>query len=220
MVNIKIDNMLKSKCNNVSIGSIEALVRVENGSEELWEEINLKCNEIKNLYKQGDIVNIKNIADSRQAYKNLGKDPSRYRLSSESLVKRIVKGNDLYKVNNIVDINNLVSLSSCYSVGVYDVDQISDCITFTFGESGERYKGIGKSEINLENLPVFKDNEGKFGSTTSDSTRAMITKDTKHIVMNIISFNGDKDLDLYIDYAANLLKKYAYADILNTNVFR
>ncbi|MDO7203563.1 hypothetical protein Q5M85_04380 [Paraclostridium bifermentans] len=63
---------------------------------------------IRNIYKQGDIVSIKNIADSRQAYKKLGKDPSRYRLSSEALLKRIVKGNDLYKVNNIVDINNLV----------------------------------------------------------------------------------------------------------------
>ena len=52
-------------------------------------------------------IKVKNILSSRNAYKKLGKDPSRYRLSSESLVKRVVKGNDLYIVNNIVDINNL-----------------------------------------------------------------------------------------------------------------
>lgn len=220
MVSIKIDDILKNKCELVSIGSIEAIIEVGDGNEELWEKINLKCNEIRNIYKQGDIVSIKNIADSRQAYKKLGKDPSRYRLSSEALLKRIVKGNDLYKVNNIVDINNLVSLYSCYSVGSYDVNNIDECINFTFGAPGEKYNGIGKGDVNLENLPVFEDSRGKFGSTTSDSTRAMITKDTKHIIMNIISFNGDEDLDMYINYASSLLKNYANADILSTNVFK
>lgn len=141
-------------------------------------------------------------------------------MSSEALLKRIVKGNDLYKVNNIVDINNLVSLYSCYSVGSYDVNNIDECINFTFGAPGEKYNGIGKGDVNLENLPVFEDSRGKFGSTTSDSTRAMITKDTKHIIMNIISFNGDEDLDMYINYASSLLKNYANADILSTNVFK
>ena len=220
MVSIKIDDILKYKCESVSIGSIEAIIEVGDGNEELWKEINLKCNEIRNIYKQGDIVSIKNIADSRQAYKKLGKDPSRYRLSSEALLKRIVKGNDLYKVNNIVDINNLVSLYSCCSVGSYDVNNIDECINFTFGAPGEKYNGIGKGDVNLENLPVFEDSRGKFGSTTSDSTRAMITKDTKHIIMNIISFNGDEDLDMYINYASSLLKNYANADILSTNVFK
>lgn len=220
MISIKIDDILKDKCEEVSIGSIEAIVEIGDGNEELWEEINLKCNEIRNSFNQGDIVSIKNISDSRQAYKKLGKDPSRYRLSSEALLKRIVKGNDLYKVNNIVDINNLVSLYSCYSVGSYDVSNIDECVTFTFGGPGEKYSGIGKGDVNLENLPVFEDSRGKFGSTTSDSTRAMITKDTKHIIMNIISFNGDEDLDMYINYAASLLKNYANADIVSTTIFK
>lgn len=220
MTSIKIDDILKNKCGEVAIGSIEAIVKVEDGSKELWEEINLKCNEIRNLYKAEEIGGIKNISDSRQSYKKLGKDPSRYRLSSEALLRRIVKGSDLYKVNNIVDINNLVSLYSCYSVGTYDVSNIGKCITFTFGGQGEKYRGIGKGDVNLENLPVFEDSRGKFGSTTSDSIRAMITKDTKHIIMNIISFNGDEDLDMYINYASRLLKNYANADILSTNIFK
>ncbi len=63
--------------------------------------------------KFDEVIKLKNILSSRNAYKKLGKDPSRYRLSSESLVKRVVKGNDLYYVNNIVDINNLISLHTC-----------------------------------------------------------------------------------------------------------
>ena len=79
-------------------------------------------------------MKIKNIETSRIAYKKLGKDPSRYRLSSESLAKRVVKGMDLYKVNNVVDINNLISLESFYSVGTYDLSKLGKEIIFTVGE--------------------------------------------------------------------------------------
>ena len=163
-------------------------------------------------------MKIKNIETSRIAYKKLGKDPSRYRLSSESFAKRVVKGMDLYKVNNVVDINNLISLESFYSVGTYDLSKLGKEIIFTVGEENQRYDGIGRGSINLENLPVFEDEIGKFGSTTSDSERAMITSDTNHILMNIIAFDKDEELNRYLDYAIDLLEKYADAVIIDKKV--
>jgi DNA/RNA-binding domain of Phe-tRNA-synthetase-like protein len=218
MIDIKISEKLKEKCPQVTIGCIEATVTVESGNEELWNIIDEKCKSIEERYEPEDILKIKNIVSSRKAYKALGKDPSRYRLSSESLVKRIVKGNGLYKVNNVVDINNLISLNSCYSVGTYDLENINCNIEFTVGNQGDYYEGIGRGPINLESLPVFKDKDGYFGSTTSDSTRAMITESTKHIIMNIISFNGDEELKEHMDYAINLLEKYAGGRILNVKI--
>lgn len=218
MIDVIIREELKEKCPSVAIGSIEAYVTVASGSEELWAIIDEKCREIQNTYKPEDILNIENIDSSRRAYKALGKDPSRYRLSSESLVKRIVKGNELYKVNNVVDINNLISLTSCYSVGTYDLDKIEGNIYFTVGREGETYEGIGRGTINLENLPLFTDDKGHFGSTTSDSTRAMITSETSRILLNIISFNGDNVLKRYIDYGINLLENYAQGRILETKI--
>ena len=130
----------------------------------------------------------------------------------------MLKWNDLYYVNNIVDINNLISLHTCYSVGTYDLDKINGNITFTVGKENERYEGIGRGSINLENLPVFEDVEGKFGSTTSDSVRAMISDDTTHILMNIIAFEEDKYLKEYILHAKQLLEKYAQATIIDTKI--
>jgi len=219
MIDIIIKEELKEKWPNLAIGSIEAYVSVTSGSEKLWAIIDEKCREIQNTYKPEDILNIENIDSSRRAYKTLGKDPSRYRLSSESLVKRIVKGNELYKVNNVVDINNLISLTSCYSVGTYDLDKIEGNIYFTVGREGETYEGIGRGLINLENIPIFTDDKGHFGSTTSDSTRAMITSETSHILLNIISFNGDNVLKQYMDYGINLLENYARGKILGVKVF-
>ncbi len=220
MINIKISEELKEKCPEVSLGCIEAEVIVEEGRDELWNLINSRCDEIQATIKPEEVLKIPNIDSSRSAYKKLGKDPSRYRLSSESLVKRIVKGLGLYRVNNVVDINNLISMTSGYSVGTYDLDKIEGTIKFVIGGKGETYSGIGRGPINLENLPVFEDEKGKFGSSTSDSERAMITAETKHILMNIISFHGDEELKEHIEGAIELLKKYADATVIESKIIR
>ena len=135
MINIEISKDLKKKCPEVAIGCIEARVKVEEKANmELWKIIEKRCNDIQETVKADEILKIKNIDISRKAYKSFGKDPSRYRLSSESLVKRIIKGNNLYQVNNIVDINNLLSLTSFNSVGTYDKNKISNDIIFTLGD--------------------------------------------------------------------------------------
>ena len=217
MINIKIDEKLSGKV-NVHIAYIEAKVKTKESDKELLDLINKKCEEIKETIRFDEVIKLKNILSSRNAYKKLGKDPSRYRLSSESLVKRVVKGNDLYYVNNIVDINNLISLHTCYSVGTYDLDKVKGSITFTVGEENERYEGIGRGSINLENLPVFEDEAGKFGSSTSDSVRAMIENNTTHILMNIIAFEEDENLENYIEYAKELLMKFADATIIDSKI--
>lgn len=217
---INISNEFKENNIDVAIGSIRAKVKIKKSDDELWKIINEKCIEIQNKYKLEDVLKIENIHSSRVAYKKLGKDPSRYKVSSESLVRRIVKGNELYKVNNVVDINNLISLISGYSIGCYDNDKIDNTILFKVGEEGSLYKGIGRGDINLSNMPLFEDKDGKFGSTTSDSYRAMIRDNTENIAMNIISFDGDKQLNTYIDYACELLKKFADADIIDINIFK
>lgn len=139
-------------------------------------------------------------------------------MSSEALYRRIARGLGLYRVNNVVDINNLISLQSAYSVGTYDLDKIRGEIHLTIADEGDTYAGIGKGELNIANLPVFYDEEGKFGSTTSDSIRAMITTDAKHILMNIVSFNGDAELEKYMDEACALLEKYAEGKILSKEI--
>ena len=215
---IIIDNKINEKCSQIAIASIESYVKVKEDNEDLWKIIDEKSVDIEKNVPVKQISSIKNIADSRSAYKVFGKDPSRYRLSSEALYRRISRGLGLYKVNNIVDINNLISLNSAYSVGTYDLDKLSGEIHFTIAGEGETYVGIGRGDLNISNLPVFYDDKGKFGSTTSDSIRAMITNDAKHILMNIISFNGDYELGKYMDQACEYLEKYADGKILSKEI--
>lgn len=218
MKNIKIDEELTSICPKIQLGCIQYSVNVEKGSKELWDEINKEISKIEKNYTIEDINKEKNIADSREVYRSIGKDPHRYRISSEALLRRILQGKGLYKINNVVDANNLISIISKFSVGSYDIDKLGEILTFRVGKEGETYKGIGKDIINIENLPVFSDENGAYGSPTSDSEKAMITNDTKNVLTVIIAFSDEVDLENHINCFVNILDKYVGAKNILTNI--
>ncbi|WP_342792000.1 B3/B4 domain-containing protein, partial [Clostridioides difficile] len=209
MIDISIDDKLKERWPNAKLGCIQAKVAVNKSSEKLINEINEFCDTINQSLKVEDITKLDKIKDARNAYKELGKNPSRYRTSSEALVRRIIQGKGLYTINNIVEINNLISIKSLYPVGTYNVSKLHSPVCFTVGDEGEQYKGIGKELINIENLPILSDSVGKFGSPTSDSERAMITEDANEILICIFSFSQESDIEEYFGYAKELLKEYA-----------
>jgi DNA/RNA-binding domain of Phe-tRNA-synthetase-like protein len=149
------------------------------------------------------------IRPTKEAYRKLGKDPSRYRPSAEALTRRILKGKDLLWINNIVDILNLISLDSGYSIGGYDADKISGDVEFGIGKVDEPYEAIGRGTFNIENLPVFRDEQGAFGSPTSDSLRTMVTDSTANFLMIIIDFLGDDQLKKTVKIAEKWYTDYA-----------
>ena len=220
MVEIKIDEKIRDLLPNLVLGYIEGEVTVKHSDEELISEMKKVEKNITENIKLEDITKNKNIIAGREAYKILGKSPSKYRTSSEALMRRIVQGKGLYYVNNIVDINNIVSLTTYCSCGSYDLDKIIFPVYFSIGSKGETYKGIGKDMINIENLPVFKDKKGSFGSPTSDSERAMITEESRNIVMCIMSFGGEEGLIKRIKEAEILLKKYADLKNFETGIIK
>ena len=175
---------------------------------------------IQQNYKLDQVSSIPQIDAGRQAYKAFGKKPARYRLSAEALMRRILKGQGLALVNNIVEINNLLSLKSGYPICAFNLDKIYPPVSFTLGTSQDVYHAIGRGIMNIENLPVFKDQKGPFGSPTSDSERVKITTQTQNLSMNIISFDGSDELESHLQELAHKLKQYADARDTETDIFR
>ncbi|MGN1378269.1 MAG: B3/4 domain-containing protein [Dorea sp.] len=207
-----IDRNMKEQWPAVRVGCLQYKVTVEKKNEEMWKYLK------KEIYKRTKdaifdygVNEIPNIKESRAAYKAFGKDPSRYRVSSEALIRRIGQGKGLYEVNTVVDVNNLISVESGFSVGSYDIAHIGDELVFRIGEEGETYKGIGKEEIKIDHLPVLADEKGAIGSSTSDSERAMITENAKEVLTLIYSFSENQDLEKALIYGKQYLEKYALA---------
>lgn len=213
MKQLQIDEKMKELWPATRVGCFRYKVRVEKKNEEMWKYLKKEIfKEVKDDIFDYGINEIPNIRESRQAYKAFGKDPSRYRVSSEALIRRIGQGKGLYEVNTVVDVNNLISIQSGFSVGSYDADKIAEELVFRVGLEGETYKGIGKDEIKIDGLPVLADETGAIGSSTSDSERAMITEETQEVLTLIYSFSGNQELEKAMEYGRAYLEKYAGAE--------
>ena len=220
MKEIIISQDIKNKLPDLTLGCIECDVVISEENNELWREIEAVCGTIGHSGELAEVGSHPAIRASRIAYRLCGKDPARYRLSSEALMRRVVKGHQLYRINNVVDLVNLISLKSGMSIGGYDVDKISGNVIFDIGRKDEPYEAIGRGDLNIASLPVFRDSVSAFGSPTSDSVRTSVTGDTKRFLMVIVGFSGDVCTSATVDLSLSLLKKYAQADNIETSLVR
>ena len=209
MINISISPEVKSKCPLLQLGCIQCHLKVKNEYPELLQLIQTELEELQQNLQVEDIAKISTIQASRIGYKALGKDPARYRLSAEALLRRVVKGKGLYQVNNVVDLLNLVSVKSGFSIGGYDVEKIQGNVELNIGKANEPYEAIGRGTLNIEFLPTFRDELGPFGSPTSDSVRTMVTAQTQKFLMPIFNFAGEESLEQTMKDAIVLLEEFA-----------
>lgn len=211
MIDIRISEDFAGADVAVALGCVQCAVTVAERDDALDRALAAEVARWEALLAGTPVAEVPPIAAARRAYKALGKDPSRYRVSSEALVRRIGQGKGLYRINTVVDTNNLVSLRSGYSVGSYRAEALAPPVVFRKATAGESYQAIGRGPLNLENLPLFADAEGPFGSPTSDSERSMITLDTQSVLMVIIAFGEAPDLEEHVAFAAQCLERYGAA---------
>lgn len=219
--NILIDPELLRTFPEIRLGCISYTVQVHAENPALWTH--LEKHTIPALMQQLEeltLAGIEGIRCSREAYKAFGRSPSRYRVSSESLIRRIRQGNALYHVNTIVDVNNLISLETALSVGSYDLKHLQGNVTLSLGRAGEGYEGIGKNYIDMEKMLLLRDELGPFGSPTSDSHRAMIGSDSQQILTVIYCFSDRIDLDAALQRGADQLHSFANAENIRTWIVR
>jgi len=215
---LSIDPGLKKKCPSVALGCVTASVRTGDSTLELLAELDLcEGGMLKNADPRA-ILEAPAISATRAGYRSLGKDPARYRGSAEALLRRIISGKHFPSINCLVDIINLVSVESRLPIGLYDLAKVQGNIVFRVGRSGETYKGIGKFDLNLEDLPVFCDAAGPHGSPTSDSERTMVTSSTDSVVAVLISFGGPQPLEVWCQRMSGLMERYAEGRELRTEV--
>jgi DNA/RNA-binding domain of Phe-tRNA-synthetase-like protein len=155
---------------------------VSESPEELKTMLNGLAEEFSRKYKDQPLGEISTVKKIRSIFHRAGLDPTRYRPSSESLLRRAVKAKGLYFINSVVDLVNYFSLKMLWPMGLYDADKLKPPITWRVGQEGETYTGIGRDQLNLAHFPLLVDQEGPFGSPISDSMRTRVTEDCKRIL--------------------------------------
>lgn len=216
---IIVDKRILAVCPDMKIGLIRASVKNSETSAELWNEIEKECADVVAEFELLAVNKRPAVAQARALYRALGKDPNRYRVSSEALCRRAIRGLGLYRISTLVDVINLVSLKSGYSISGLDADKIAgDTLKMGVGEVGERYEGIGRGLLNIEGLPVYRDAVGGIATPTSDEERTKIMLDTVTLQMNINAFGAEMPMDETMAWSVDLLKRYACATDVETSI--
>ena len=208
MIHVSISEEIAKACPDLHVAVVECSVVNTVSDEQLWKEITEVETHIRTTCKLEDINKFPPIQATRQAYKRLGKDPNRYRPSAEALRRRILRELPLYKIDTLVDIINLLSIQSGYSIGGFDAGKIDGNLVLGVGREGEIYHGIGRGELNIAGLPVYRDNQGGVGTPTSDEERTKIDMNTGKLLMIINGYSGKEGLQEALTYGVSLLTRY------------
>ena len=210
-MNISVSEQIYQACPRLYLGIISCDVVNTPSDEALWDEIAAEEESLRLSMRMEEIARRIPIYETRQAYKKLGKDPNRYRPSAEALCRRILKGYPLYKIDTLVDLINLVSIRTGYSIGGFDAGKIKGDLILGVGKADELFTGIGRGPLNIEGLPVYRDEQGGIGTPTSDDERTKIDLSTTKLLMIINGYSGEEGLMEAVVYAKDLLEKYATA---------
>lgn len=214
MFQLTLSPELTSRCPEYRGAAVYAEVSNTPFCEGLWQEIDTFTQELRARETADSIKQQPAIAATREAYRRLGKDPSRYRPSAEALRRRLLRGLELYRIDTLVDLINLVSLRTGYSIGGFDADKIQGVdLCLGVGRAGEPFEGIGRGTLNIEGLPVWRDTLGGIGTPTSDHERTKMDVGTRHILAIINGYDGDEQrLCEAAEMTQELLRKYAGSD--------
>lgn len=216
-MNLTIDKKILDVCPNFNI--ISYLISFNDDYD-----VMTKSSDVSNLllslkeeclaYNYDQITSIPRLKETRDLYKSLGKDPSHTKPACESLIRRLVKGEDLYRLGDVIDLGNALSVRTLRSVCVVDSDKLNGDVYITVGEKELKYEGIGRGIINAANLVIYKDNIGIFGSPTSDTNRTKVTNSTKNILVMIICASSE-DLEQSEHELLNLYKSFTNIKSIN-----
>lgn len=206
---ITITDRIRKACPELILATITCVVKNSETNSEFWNEMETEIRSFSESYSLEEINKRPEIASTRRIYKTLGKDPNRYRPSAEALCRRIIRDIPIYKVSTLVDIINLVSIRSGYSIGGFDLDKIHGNIELGVGTSGDEFEAIGRGLLNVEGLPLYRDELGGIGTPTSDNERTKISDNTTRVLLILNGYIGKQRLEEAVNFAILLLAKYA-----------
>lgn len=219
---IAFDPQIKNAAPGLEVVIIEADINNGPTSDELWQLIEQTTAQIAATYPMESVRHRPAIDAARNVYKALGKDPNRYRPSAEALCRRAVKGLELYRTLAMIDLINLVSLRTGHSIGGFDAGHIcGNLLTLGVGRDGEPYEAIGRGELNIAGLPVFRDAIGGIGTPTSDNVRTALSESTRRVLLTVNYYGTCEDGNkTATDMLADLMRHFVAASNMNITSHR
>lgn len=122
----------------------------------------------------------------RDLYWSHGMDPTKLRVSSEALLRRVLVGQNLWRVNDVVDVANLASVAHHLPVGLVDLSKLVGDIAVRNAHRGEEFHRIGGGTVVCRGREIVLADAQKiicFGYATHDSDLTKVTDETNDVLL-------------------------------------
>jgi DNA/RNA-binding domain of Phe-tRNA-synthetase-like protein len=113
----------------------------------------------------------------RRLFRQAGCDPTRHRPSSEALLRRVLKGEELPAIHPLVDLNNCLSVELVVPACVIAAGTVAPPLVLRAGRPGEVMASL-RGPYELHGKPLLADVAGPFGTPITDSERVKVTAAT------------------------------------------
>ena len=117
------------------------------------------------------------VAELRKLFRAAGTDPTRYRPSSEALLRRLLKGGELPAIHPLVDLNNCLSAELPAPCCVMDEGALEPPFVLRAGREGESYESL-RGPFRLEGRPLLVDARGPCDAPITGSQRVKVAEGT------------------------------------------
>lgn len=157
------------------------------------------------------------VAGVRALFRAAGCDPTRYRPSSEALLRRLIKGEELPVIHPFVDLNNCLSVELAVPCCASADGTFTPPVTLRAGRPGETVQSL-RGAFNLEGKPLLEDPQGPFSTPITDSERVRVHEGTERAWMVVYLPQGKMDPADARARLDELLAKAPVAEVEETGV--
>ncbi len=133
--------------------------------------------ELRSRWTPAELGEDPTVAALRRLFKAAGCDPGRYRPSSEALLRRLLKGEELPSIHPLVDLNNQLSIELKAPACVVRHGSFDFPVTLRAGRAGEVLDSM-RGPLDLAGKPLLEDAAGPFGTPITDSHRVKVLPET------------------------------------------
>jgi len=133
------------------------------------------------VYNIETLVNIPRLSGVGSLYNQKNFDATRYNLSSEELVRRVLDNKESYYVNSAVTVAHYCSINFLLPVGLYDLNQINGDIMYNIPLE-DNYMDIKGDVMATDCKPFLSDGNGVFGNSNADTRRTAVSLSTNNLL--------------------------------------
>jgi len=126
----------------------------------------------------GELSSGPTVSALRRLFRAAGSDPTRYRPSSEALLRRVLKGDELPAIHPLVDLNNCLSARLAVPCCVMAEGTTEPPYVLRAGREGESYESL-RGPFKLEGRPLLVDGRGACDTPITGNVRVKVEEGTR-----------------------------------------